>query len=551
MGVQKLRKCLKVFSSSGYQFEEKVNSDATLLIDTPGFIFEILNHTLEDAQIRVGGDFALLDRLTKNVLDDLARKMRFKLIFFLDGDTEDFYYEGDVTENKLKSGNDGWDNLRNYLANPRSVEDKVQISKSPCGWDQVVCAIKDYKLNHPDLAIDIIQCKGDSDIFIGRKNRELITSGHRNVYVLANDTDFAMMPDCKLILIDDEVNSSMFFNVSNTQLSSVFAAAEASATAEGINAAVLSKTKLAEAFRLTEEQIVHLGILLGTDYTKRFKRADYDISSGQSTGRGYGGGRGGGGSRGGVIFDGFNEKALQMVYNAIKNNPSRTPRCLRSSRNQDLQASIDYSYALYYLDDNFEAVYHLDKYRNVNNLERVCGESCPFSLSNMQKDFALEITEAYLEDLVADSDAVEEETADQALTIDVLTIVQLILSINQQSSETSLFPQITSVANSIYYDSFMQLIDILNRKVPPPAAQTLRFEPAGISYEDICATAAYQNIAKKVVKVVNDKLQSDQFRDYADTHGAVIVINSMPRQFYNGKLFHVLLQQQRHQRVRG
>jgi hypothetical protein len=208
MPIQKLRKCLKLFGSN-HNFDEHLPPPGTvLLVDFVGFLYDCLLRYQESESLQVRlvlGDFYALHTFVLQELTYLSATLGYKLQVFVDGKNCDFYYEGDVTEEKRAKLDEHWQKTRNYIENPIEATTEATVHSivhPPCAPDQIIESMESFNVDNPHLHIDIHYCIGNTDITIGRAFESLTREGE-NCYVYSADTNFAFMKGVKLILCEE------------------------------------------------------------------------------------------------------------------------------------------------------------------------------------------------------------------------------------------------------------------------------------------------------------------------------------------------------------
>lgn len=246
-------------------------------------------------------------------------------------------------------------------------------------------------------------------------------------------------------------------------------------------------------------------LLLGTDYTKRFDRRQFKPLLG---------------NRGFPL--GYSEKMLTIMLEQLRGSHNRL-----STSNSKLAKCMRYSLALFNVDPRLEESYHNDDERRINRIHEICGQSCPYDLSDLQLEAITTAVSEYIDTIKINNNKVFNCLD---LTEDILT--------RDADQGHHMFPLITDEHGK----AFQAMISLLKGE-PRVSVQKLSLNLDEIQYFDVVATNIYQIIVKRILKIHRE--WNEQRLEDQHSGALPLLTKHLPYEFYNGKIFHGFLQADR------
>lgn len=276
-----------------------------LLIDGNGWIFHIVGKLVEIDFREFGGFYEKYHSSIMEEVGLLRDHLGFDIVVYFDGKSTSL--KDETADKRNDTINLAWTALFNRL-HDRENCNQSDLPIPPLLGDQMLATLA-------LCGVKMLMCTGEADqeiaIACAAENKSC-PLGEEKCFIYANDTDFVAMKDCLYIPFGGirDLDESGDIPVS----------------------CMLRRSFVADALGLTESQFVDLCIVMGNDYTDHFLRNDFTIDTSHCP----------------SVSHSHSVETTEKLRNWVA---STSPEQRLTSSNHDLRARIEYSRALYDLED--------------------------------------------------------------------------------------------------------------------------------------------------------------------------------------------------------
>lgn len=469
MGIRGLwTKVLSDYSQSQYHFEETIESKGSrLLIDGMAFLMRTMEDILPkqypgiNCPREYGGSYRELNELLHAEFSRLRHYLQFDVVVYFDG--PESFFKTETLSKRRKNIEESWNHLYNLsLGDCHNIRQR-DLPLPPLVKEEFVNVLQ-------ELNIQTIYCdfEADQEMAIAcqsynRKHKQTLS----RCFCYSGDSDFLIMKDCDTLAFE-----------------ALDAFYPSSAEDEGlsqIEVTVWNRTKLAQMYSITEEQVVDWCILIGNDFTGHYSKSMF----------------------GGQFTDAV--RSPRDLLDLIRNGCSLDHEDLMA--NDEIRIVVQFCKAFYECEDLFDFFQEEYKSKGLEDIEFV-REPGTFLESNQRiqiRSWAIEHQSKFTK-------------SNQSFSYN------LVFGFLRHSKDLGIF--------DVLQDHHLQILQQMH--VLLEQDELLDFSDGmNVPYwNNVCAGNLFQLVSRELKKMYN-KLVDDKSKQ-----------GFQPCRFYHGKLFHQLLHRQ-------
>jgi siroheme synthase (precorrin-2 oxidase/ferrochelatase) len=248
MGIKGLTRYLTAKCNKTLINKEVLPENSTLLIDGNGFMFYILSiPKVENSFNReLGGNYNILNEAIKEEIQKYLNA-GLKVQVYFDGISR---MKGETSEKRLQERMNMWTRLFN-ACNEGEILKQDDLPVPPLVSTQFRMTLRSIS------EIEIIMCDEEADQELAKiccnKNINL-EKGKELYYCYGNDTDFIVMKDCPYIKFVDLIIDNDNKVIANK---------------------IWRRSEISSCLNMSEQKFVEFCIYVGNDYTQKFSRSNY------------------------------------------------------------------------------------------------------------------------------------------------------------------------------------------------------------------------------------------------------------------------------------
>eukprot|EP01041_Mallomonas_annulata_P010803 gene10803-22549_t len=323
MGIRELLENTNIENES--DFKVHIREGSCLLIDGNRWVLHIIDSCADIKFRQYGGSYDIFERKLRSEISKLTVEFMLNVKIYFDGNILKMIETRTLNGIGVAKDNEAWLNLLNYCEGSDFGCKQDCLPIFPLYFCQARATLQ-------ELNVEIITHEQKASLEIA-KACALMKDDSISYYSYTNDSDFLLMKDCSCMDFD---------TLSKSRNDS-----------DGCMAVTRSRKDVAANLDISESKLVELALLIGNDYTRVFPRSQLQLNI-ETSFRIPGDGN-------------CSKEAIKLMLKCIQSLPEDFKL---TSSNTSLQTALEYSRALYELED----ISNYPEYSKRTRLISLCDE---------------------------------------------------------------------------------------------------------------------------------------------------------------------------------